>query len=133
MKQNAILPKNICNPVAQLTTAEIESCLDSILWTFRAMRAALPLLQMDDETLAAHIAKDDGFAHVIQIVKVLLVNRGYARDQAAMRKRVLDRVMDFMAERSKGEINGMLKLPINFRLFPETSGFSAEQVNSIRP
>lgn len=133
MKTNAIFPKNICKPAAQLTAAEIEGCLDSILWTFRAMSAALPLLQMDDETLAAHIAENDGFAHVMQVVKVLLVDRGYARDQAVMRKRILDRVMDFMDGRSKDELNGMLKLPINFRLLPEASGLSAELVNSIRP
>ena len=133
MKTNAILPKNICKPAAQLTAAEIEGCLDSILWTFRAMSAALPLLRMDDKTLAAHIAEDDGFAHVMQIVKVLLVDRGYARDQAAMRKRILDRVMDFMAERTKDEINGMLKLPINFRLLPEVETVSASLINGLRP
>lgn len=133
MKTNAAFPKNICKPAAQLTAAEIEGCLDSILWTFRAMSAALPILEMDDETLAAHIAEDDGFAHVMQVVKVLLVDRGYARDQASMRKRVLDRIMDFMTERSKDEINGLLKLPINFRLLPEVQHVSAEMINSLRP
>lgn len=133
MKQDAIFQKNNHKAVTPLSTAEIEGCLDSILWTFRAMSAALPLLRMDDKTLAAHIAEDDGFAHVMQIVKVLLVDRGYARDQAAMRKRILDRVMDFMAERTKDEINGMLKLPINFRLLPEVETVSASLINGLRP
>ena len=133
MKKLVAIHKTDRKPEALLTDAEVEGCLDSILWTFRAMNAALPILKMDDATLAAHIAEDDGFAHVMQVVKVLLVDRGYARDQATMRKRVLDRIMDFMSERSKDEINGLLKLPINFRLLPQAPNLSAEMVNSIRP
>lgn len=133
MKTKVVFAKNSHKPMAPLSGAEIEGCLDSILWTFRAMGAALPILQMDDETLAAHVSDDEGFAHVMQVVKVLLVDRGYARDQAAMRKRILDRIMDFTAERSRDEINGMLKLPINFRLLPEAQSVSADLINSLRP
>lgn len=59
MKTNAVFPKNICKPAAQLTAAEIEGCLD--------------------------------------------------------------------------EINGKLKLPINFRLLPEAHSVSADLINRLRP
>lgn len=133
MKKRATSPNNHHTQPALITSAEIEGCLNSLILGYRAMSAALPILQMDDQTLETHVADDEGFAHVMQLVKILLIDRGYARDLVAMRKRILDRLANATALRTKDEVNGMLKLPINFRLLPDAQAIPAELINGLRP
>ena len=112
-------------PVALVSEEDIQGCRNSLLWSLRAVGTAVGLLGIKDEEFQQWVVEDeDYFLMVLQLLKMLAVDQGYAENVADVREKLQRKIAQAVAVRNDPDTEALIAAEIDFDLLPPMPDFS---------
>ena len=126
--------QNAYAPVALVSDEDIEGCRNSLLWSLRAVGTAVGLLGIEDEEFQQMVVEDDDyFLMVLQLLKMLVVDRGYAENVADVREKLQHKIAQAVAVRNDPDTEALIAADIDFDQLPPMPDYSGEMIDALRP
>lgn len=120
--------------VALVSDEDIEGCRNSLMWSLRAVGSAVGLLGIEDEEFRQMVVEDDDyFLMVLQLLKMLVVDRGYAENVADVREKLQQKIAQAVAVRNDPDTGALIAADIDFDLLPPMPDFPGEMIDGLRP
>lgn len=121
-------------PVALVSDEDIQGCRNSILWSLRTVGTAVGLLGIADEDFQQQVVEDDDyFLMVVQLLKMLAVDQGYAQNMAEVREMLQRKIAQAVAVRNDPDTEALIGAEIDFDLLPPMPDFSGDMIDALRP
>ena len=121
-------------PVAVVSAEDMQGFRNSILWSLRAVGTAVGLLGIEDEEFQQRVVEDDDyFLMVLQLLKMLVVDRGYAESVADVREKLQHKIAQAVAVRNDPDTEALIAADIDFDQLPPMPDFSGEMIDALRP
>ncbi len=121
-------------PVALVSEEDIQGCRNSLLWSLRTVGTAVELLGIADEEFQQRVVEDDDyFLMVLQLLKMLVVDRGYAESVADVREMLQRKIAQAVAVRNDPDTEALIRADIDFDRLPPMPDSSGEMIDALRP
>lgn len=119
--------------VALVSEEDIQGCRDSILWSLRAVGTAVGLLGIEDEEFQQWVVEDkDYFLMVVQLLKMLAVDQGYAQNVVDVREKLQRKIAQAVVARNDPETEALIRTDIDFDRLPPMPDFPGEMIDALR-
>lgn len=109
---------------------DAQGCIESPLWSYRALIGAVAVLQMTDPQFKAAMRDSTQVHRLEQVYKMLIIDNAFEDVRAEMRRLTLVRIGQGL--QAQGRLTG-LTLDIDYDAVPLADGIEADYINRLRP